>query len=167
MAHLGYIGLGEMGSSMVKCLLAAGHTVTGYNRTRSKADPLLELGLHWADSPRTVTEILRHHQVNCHQPTPKGRMAFWPQLETESKACFEKSQSKLWTPISAIFNSFETHPKDLNLAIELGQQLDVPLPTTATATEYMLAARGMGLGDYDFSTVFDVLARMSGLDTGR
>ena len=58
MAHLGYIGLGEMGSGMVKRLLAAGHTVTGYNRTRSKADPLLELGLHWADSPRTVTAIL-------------------------------------------------------------------------------------------------------------
>jgi 3-hydroxyisobutyrate dehydrogenase-like beta-hydroxyacid dehydrogenase len=57
--------------------------------------------------------------------------------------------------------------KDLNLAIELGQQLDVPLPTTATTNEYMSAARGMGLGHYDFSIVFDVLARMSGIDTGR
>jgi 3-hydroxyisobutyrate dehydrogenase-like beta-hydroxyacid dehydrogenase len=57
--------------------------------------------------------------------------------------------------------------KDLNLAIELGQQLDVPLPTTAATNEYLSAARGMGLGDYDFSIIFDVLARMSGIDTGR
>ena len=57
--------------------------------------------------------------------------------------------------------------KDLNLAIELGQQLDVPLPTTATTNEYMSAARGMGLGHYDFAIIFDVLARMAGIDTGR
>ncbi|MDX1523317.1 MAG: NAD-binding protein, partial [Anaerolineae bacterium] len=57
--------------------------------------------------------------------------------------------------------------KDLNLAIELGQQLDVPLPTTAVTNEYMSAARGMGLGHYDFAIVFDVLARMSGVETGR
>jgi 3-hydroxyisobutyrate dehydrogenase-like beta-hydroxyacid dehydrogenase len=57
--------------------------------------------------------------------------------------------------------------KDMNLAIELGQEMDVPLPTTATTNEYLSAARGMGLGDYDFSIIFDVLARMTGIDTGR
>lgn len=56
MANLGYVGLGEMGSGMVKRLLTAGHTVTGYNRTRRKAEPLLALGMQWADSPRAVTE---------------------------------------------------------------------------------------------------------------
>ncbi|MDX1521040.1 MAG: NAD(P)-dependent oxidoreductase, partial [Anaerolineae bacterium] len=56
MANLGYVGLGEMGGGMVKRLLAAGHTVTGYNRTRSKAEPYLELGMQWADSPKAVTE---------------------------------------------------------------------------------------------------------------
>ena len=37
MANIGYIGLGAMGSHMVDRLLTKGHTVTGYNRTRSKA----------------------------------------------------------------------------------------------------------------------------------
>ncbi len=45
MANLGYIGLGAMGSRVIKRLLAAGHTVTGYNRTRSKAQELLDEGV--------------------------------------------------------------------------------------------------------------------------
>ena len=43
-----------MGSRMVKRLLEAGHTVTGYNRTRSKAQGLLDAGMKWGDSPRAV-----------------------------------------------------------------------------------------------------------------
>ena len=56
MARLGYVGLGVMGGRMAKRLLDAGHTVTGYNRTKSKADWLLEAGIQWADSPRAVAE---------------------------------------------------------------------------------------------------------------
>ena len=52
--------------------------------------------------------------------------------------------------------------KDMLLALEMGRQLDVPLPTTAVTNEYLTAARGMGLDHYDFAIVFDVLARMSG-----
>ena len=37
-------------------LVAAGHTVTGYNRTKEKAQSLVEAGMRWADSPRAVTE---------------------------------------------------------------------------------------------------------------
>src|SRR5277367_2825841 len=53
--------------------------------------------------------------------------------------------------------------KDMLLALELGRQVDVPLPTTATANEYLTAARGMGLAEQDFATVFNVLARMAGV----
>jgi 3-hydroxyisobutyrate dehydrogenase-like beta-hydroxyacid dehydrogenase len=56
--------------------------------------------------------------------------------------------------------------KDMNLALELGRQLDVPLPTTAVTNEMLTAARGMGLADKDFAIVFDALAKMSGVDTG-
>jgi len=56
MANLGYIGLGGMGSRMVERLLAAGHSVTGYNRTKSKAQWLIDKGMKWADSPRAVAE---------------------------------------------------------------------------------------------------------------
>jgi 3-hydroxyisobutyrate dehydrogenase-like beta-hydroxyacid dehydrogenase len=53
---LGFVGLGTMGGRIAKRLLDAGHTVTGYNRTRSKAQWLLDAGMRWADSPRAVAE---------------------------------------------------------------------------------------------------------------
>lgn len=56
MAKLGFVGLGVMGSRMVRRLLDAGHHVTGYNRTKSKAQWLLEAGMKWAESPRAVVE---------------------------------------------------------------------------------------------------------------
>src|SRR5512146_149597 len=56
MAKLGFIGLGVMGSRMVKRLLDAGHEVTGYNRTRSKAQWLLDAGMKWSETPRGVAE---------------------------------------------------------------------------------------------------------------
>jgi 3-hydroxyisobutyrate dehydrogenase-like beta-hydroxyacid dehydrogenase len=57
--------------------------------------------------------------------------------------------------------------KDLGLALDLGRELDVPLPTTAVTNELLTAARAMGLGRKDFSIVFEVLARMSGVDGSR
>ncbi len=54
MAQLGFVGLGVMGSRMVKRLLDAGHEVTGYNRTASKAQWLRELGMQWGETPRDV-----------------------------------------------------------------------------------------------------------------
>jgi len=50
--RVGFVGLGDMGRAIVPRLMAAGHTVTGWNRTREKAAPLLQLGMLWADSPR-------------------------------------------------------------------------------------------------------------------
>ena len=55
MANLGFIGLGVMGGNMVARLLEKGHKVTGYNRTRSKAQWLLDRGMKWGDSPRAVS----------------------------------------------------------------------------------------------------------------
>jgi 3-hydroxyisobutyrate dehydrogenase-like beta-hydroxyacid dehydrogenase len=52
--------------------------------------------------------------------------------------------------------------KDMLLAMELGRQLNVPLPMTAASNEFLTAARGMGWEKKDFAVVFDVLARMSG-----
>lgn len=52
--RLGWIGLGDMGQVIVPRLISAGHQVTGWNRTRSKADPLVSQGMVWADSPREV-----------------------------------------------------------------------------------------------------------------
>jgi 3-hydroxyisobutyrate dehydrogenase-like beta-hydroxyacid dehydrogenase len=56
MAKLGFVGLGAMGGRVTKRLLDAGHTVTGYNRTKSKAQWLLDAGMRWGESPRAVAE---------------------------------------------------------------------------------------------------------------
>jgi 3-hydroxyisobutyrate dehydrogenase-like beta-hydroxyacid dehydrogenase len=53
--------------------------------------------------------------------------------------------------------------KDMLLALEMGRQLDVPLPTTAVTNELLTAARGMGLAKRDFAILFEVLARMAGV----
>ncbi|MCB9076273.1 MAG: NAD(P)-dependent oxidoreductase [Anaerolineaceae bacterium] len=296
MPNLGYIGLGDMGGGMVKRLLAAGRSVTGYNRTQSKAEPLIDMGMTWANSPREVTEasdiifsmVTNTKAVQAITQGPDGILAgltpgkIYVDMSTMSpdyskelaaqvasetgalmldapvsgstvtleqgKATFmvggdklayekvrpvlldigpnvfhlgengkavamkiavnlslavqmlafsegvllaEKSGISREQAVEVMVNSAIASPmvgyrgpfvlghpekamfdcdmmqKDLNLAIELGQHLNVPLPTTATTNEYLSAARGMGLGHYDFSIIFDVLARMSGIDTGR
>jgi 3-hydroxyisobutyrate dehydrogenase-like beta-hydroxyacid dehydrogenase len=52
--NVGFIGLGDMGQAIVPRLLEAGHRVTGWNRTKEKAEPLLKRGMLWADSPRQL-----------------------------------------------------------------------------------------------------------------
>ncbi|MDV6376871.1 NAD(P)-dependent oxidoreductase [Sporosarcina sp. GW1-11] len=53
---ISFIGTGVMGSSIVKHLLNASYEVTVYTRTKSKAEPLVELGAKWAE---TVAEAVR------------------------------------------------------------------------------------------------------------
>ncbi len=56
MATLAFVGLGAMGSRMVRRLLDAGHAVVGYNRTRAKAEPLVAAGMRLVASPRAAAE---------------------------------------------------------------------------------------------------------------
>ncbi|MEX0803767.1 MAG: NAD(P)-dependent oxidoreductase [Candidatus Binatia bacterium] len=56
--------------------------------------------------------------------------------------------------------------KDLLLALEMGRQLEVPLPTTAITNEMLTTARGMGLAEKDFAILFEALARMAGMKNG-
>jgi 3-hydroxyisobutyrate dehydrogenase-like beta-hydroxyacid dehydrogenase len=294
MANLGFVGLGAMGSRMVKRLLDAGHTVTGYNRTKSKAQWLLDLGMKWADTPRaaaqagdfvfsmvTNTEALRAVtedpdgilaglsvgniyvdmstvspaaiRATADQVTAKGaemldapvsgsqitleegklsfmvggkREAFdrvLPILQaigpkathvganglavsmkiatnlslavqmlafSEGVLLAEKSGISRETAVEVLLNSVIASPmvkyrgpfvlkmpdeawfdvnmmqKDLLLALDLGRELDVPLPTTAITNQMLTAARGMGLAKKDFAVMFGALARMAGVKTG-
>jgi len=52
--NIGFCGLGAMGQLIVPRLMAAGHTVTGWNRSRDKADKLIAAGMQWADTPQAV-----------------------------------------------------------------------------------------------------------------
>jgi 3-hydroxyisobutyrate dehydrogenase-like beta-hydroxyacid dehydrogenase len=54
--NLGFVGLGAMGQLIVPRLIAAGHRVTGWNRSRDKAEPLIAGGMAFADSPRAVAQ---------------------------------------------------------------------------------------------------------------
>ena len=294
MANLGFVGLGVMGGRMAKRLMDAGHSVTGYNRTRSKATWLVDAGMRWAESPRAVAEVaditfsmvtntsalqavtngadgvlagLRPGKTYIDMSTvspsasrelagqvaAKGaRMLDAPvsgsvatleqgtlsimvggDADTFEKAkpvlqdigptvthvgenglavsmkvatnlslavqmlafsegvlIAEKSGIKREVAVEVLLNSVIASPmvkyrgpfvlnmpdeawfdvnmmqKDLNLALELGQQMDVPLPTTSATNEYLTAARGMGLADMDFAVVFEVLARMAGVSKG-
>jgi 3-hydroxyisobutyrate dehydrogenase-like beta-hydroxyacid dehydrogenase len=52
--NIGFVGLGAMGAGIVPRLMAAGHTVTGFNRSRDKAQALIEKGMRFADTPRAA-----------------------------------------------------------------------------------------------------------------
>ena len=56
MTAIGFVGLGAMGGPIAGRLLASGNTVYATNRTRRKAEPLVQRGLIWRDSPREVAE---------------------------------------------------------------------------------------------------------------
>jgi 3-hydroxyisobutyrate dehydrogenase-like beta-hydroxyacid dehydrogenase len=50
--NVGFVGLGAMGAGIVPRLIAAGHTVTGFNRSRERAEPLIKIGMRFAATPR-------------------------------------------------------------------------------------------------------------------
>ena len=56
MAHIGFLGLGDMGQVIVPRLMAAGHEVTGWNRSPGKDFELRRLGMNVGSSPRRVAQ---------------------------------------------------------------------------------------------------------------
>jgi len=283
-----------MGSRMAERLLAAGHSVIGYNRTKAKAQALLAAGMEWGDSPRMVaaaSEIIFSMVTNtaaleavsegadgilaglgpekiyidmstvspaasraiANQVASKGarmldapvsgsvitleegklsimvggeQQAFEKALPilqvigpkvthvganglavsmkiatnlslavqmlafSEGVLLAQKSGIARETAVEVLLNSVIASPmvkyrgpfvlnmpdeawfdvnmmqKDLLLALELGRQLDVPLPTTAITNEMLTTARGMGLAEKDFAILFEALARMAGMKNG-
>ncbi len=280
-----------MGSEMVNRLLSKGHSVTGYNRTRSKAEWLVKKGMKWGDSPCTVAAtadvtfsmVTNSAALGAVMNGPDGMLAgltpgkIFVDMSTVSpsfsrqiaakvhekggdmvdspvsgsvitlqegklsvmvggrKETFEKVKPLLLdigpkvthvgdnglalvmkigvnlslavqmlafcegvllaeksgisrnTAVDVLTHSVIASPmvqyrgpfvlqspdepwfnvnmmqKDMLLALELGRQLDVPMPTTAVTNEFLTAARGMGFVEKDFAVLFDVLAQMSGV----
>lgn len=54
--RIGWIGTGVMGVSMAGHIQAAGYPLTVFNRTRAKAQTLVDRGAKWADTPRALAE---------------------------------------------------------------------------------------------------------------
>jgi 3-hydroxyisobutyrate dehydrogenase-like beta-hydroxyacid dehydrogenase len=59
---VGFAGLGSMGAGVARRLLEAGHPVTGWNRTKAKAEPLLADGMGWAEAP---ADLARGADIVC------------------------------------------------------------------------------------------------------
>src|SRR5215218_11407873 len=53
-ARIGFAGMGAMGAGIARRLLEAGYDVVGWNRTKARAQPLLDAGMRWADTPREL-----------------------------------------------------------------------------------------------------------------
>jgi 3-hydroxyisobutyrate dehydrogenase-like beta-hydroxyacid dehydrogenase len=294
MANLGFIGLGVMGGQLVDRLLSKGHSVTGYNRTASKAEWLVNKGMKLAATPRQVAEtvdvvfamVTNGAALKGIAEGPDGLIAglsaskifadistVYPDLSREiaekvratgadmldtpvSGSVITLQQGQLSVMVGGRKETFErlkplledigpkvthvggngvalsmkiavnlslavqllafsegvllaeksgiprqvavdvlTHSaiaspvlkyrgpfvlqqpeeawfdvnmmqKDMLLAMELGRKLDVPVPTTAATNEFLTAARAMGWAKLDYAVIFDVLARMSGIETG-
>jgi len=58
--NVGFIGLGHMGSGMAANLIKAGHTVTVYNRTKERTEPLVALG---ADAAKNLADACKGDAV--------------------------------------------------------------------------------------------------------
>ncbi len=292
MANIGFIGLGTMGGRIANRLLARGHAVTGYNRTRAKAESLAASGLRLADSPRDVARaadvtfvmVSNSSAVEAVANGPDGfvggldpgklvvdmstispavsrmiaervrrrgaemldvpvsgsvatleqgrlsmmaggkREAFErvePLLKdigptvtyvggnglavsmkiaanisvgvqmlafAEGILLAEKSGIPRATAVDVLTHSAVASPmlqyrgpfvvkmpdeawftvnmmqKDLLLALEMGRQLEVALPSAAASNEWFTAARAMKLGESDMAAVFQALARTSGVE---
>src|SRR6202162_3729627 len=109
MANLGFVGLGVMGSELVNRLLGKGHSVTGYNRTRSKAEWLVKKGMKWADSPRavvagadgTVSMVTNSAALGAVMNGPDGMLAgvmpgkIFVDMSTVSPACSREIAAKV------------------------------------------------------------------------
>jgi len=291
-ANLGFVGLGVMGGRIAKRLLDAGHEVIGTNRTRSKAEWLIDAGMRWADTPREVAEgadvtftmVTDGAALRAVTEGPDGIVAglspgaifvdmssVGPAVSRELAATVEAAGARMLdapvsgsvatleegrlsimvggddatfdevqpilrdigptvthvggnglavamkmatnlslavqmlafsegvllaeksgipreTAVHVLLNSVIASPmvkyrgpfvlgqpdeawfdvnmmqKDLLVALEMGRALDVPLPTTAVTNELLTTARAMGFEKKDFAVLFDVLARMSGLE---
>ena len=288
---LGFVGLGVMGGRMTKRLLDAGHAVVGYNRTRAKAQWLIDAGLRPATSPRATAEAadvvftmvtdtaaleavtrgadgilagLRRGAVYVEMSTvdpaltralgaetaargaamldapvsgsvatlDAGQLAFMVGGEpavlervlavpppigptithvgplglavtmkiatnlglavqmlafSEAVCLAEKAGIARERAVEALLRSVIASPmvkyrgpfvlgmpaeawfdvgmmqKDLRLALGLARSVGVTLPSTALTHEMLAGAGGLGLAEYDFAVVFDVVAALSGL----
>jgi 3-hydroxyisobutyrate dehydrogenase len=86
MEQVGFIGMGTMGVAMATNLARAGFSLTVWNRTPAKAEPLAELGAQVAGSPREVgqaSEVV----FTCLPDSPEvGAVLFGPDGLAEGMA---------------------------------------------------------------------------------
>ena len=78
-----------------------------------------------------------------------------PMVKYRGPFVLGKMPADAWFPVPMI-------QKDMQLALDHGHTVGVPLPLTSLTQEWLTMARGSGLADYDFAILFDVLASLAG-----
>jgi 3-hydroxyisobutyrate dehydrogenase-like beta-hydroxyacid dehydrogenase len=98
---IGFIGLGIMGSRMAANLLEQGHDLVVYNRTKAKADALLEKGATWANSPAEVGKQVKMLLTMLANPEAVAQMALG-----EAGFLSELAPGSYWVDCSTVHPSF-------------------------------------------------------------
>jgi 3-hydroxyisobutyrate dehydrogenase-like beta-hydroxyacid dehydrogenase len=113
--RVGFIGLGAMGSGIVRRLIGAGHDVTGWNRTAEKAAPLVGEGMRLAQTARDaaaagevvitmLTDVRALEAVADEVAAGLGSDAVWLDMSTiapdESRALAARVPAFLDAPVS-------------------------------------------------------------------
>src|SRR5438105_4547040 len=129
MANLGFVGLGAMGGRVAKRLLDAGHTVTGYNRTRSKAQWLLDAGMRWADSPRAVAQASDITFTMVSNTSALQQVINGPDGILEGL-----SAGKIYIDMSTVSPAFSRHLA-AQVAVRGAHMLDVPVSGSVVTLE--------------------------------
>lgn len=165
--RIGFIGLGIMGKPMALNLLAAGYTLTVYNRTRSKTVALEQAGAKLASSPKQVSEnsdviitmvsdspdvqeiVLGSHGILegiCHNSIVIDMSTISPSMtKTLSQRLSEKGASMLDAPVSGSSWAAE----DGTLSIMVGGDKEIfekclPIFETLGKTIVHIGPTGMG-----------------------
>ncbi len=98
---IGFIGLGIMGSRMANNLLNNGHTLCVYNRTRAKAEPLLQKGARWCESPAEVGRTAQIIITMLSTPDVVRETALG-----EDGFLYQMAEGSLWIDCSTVNPSF-------------------------------------------------------------
>jgi len=154
-----------MGSAVAGRLLAAGHEVHGWNRTREKAEALVPRGLHLAGSAREAAEGADAVFTMVAEKGGIDREVAVDMMLSSviaSPMLAYRGPFVLDQPEQAWFDC-NMMQKDMLLALEAGREHGVPMPLTAAANELLSAARGMGIDHYDLAVTYDVLAAQAGV----
>lgn len=155
MEPIGFIGLGNMGSKMVERLLKAGHPVVGYNRTKEKALPLINLGMQWADSSSDVVKA-----CNITLMSLTDDKAISAMVESEHGISAAITDGKLLVDMSTVSPNFSRILAN-KMTAKKAHLLDAPVSGNPIMVEKGLVTIMVGGDHTEFTRVKPILESIS------
>lgn len=128
--NIGFIGLGIMGSRMARNLLQAGYTVTVYNRSIEKAEPLKKYGASVANSPKATANSVDVLFSMLADPEAVKAMAYGPNGFLKGLP-----QQALWVDCSTVNPAFTREIADLATHQQI-RFIDAPVAGSKAPAEH-------------------------------